>query len=70
MSWNRGSGALYATNRDENVVEDLGTFANEAGVTAALPEWGTHHQDPNGLDWVRQQVEPPKIAPKFPGRSL
>ena len=70
VSWNRGSGALYATNRDENVVEDLGTFANEAGVTTALPEWGTHHQDPNGLDWVRQQVEPPTIAPEFPGRSL
>ena len=70
VSWNRVSGALYATNRDENVVEDLGTFATEAGVTTALPEWGTHHQDPNGLDWVRQQVEPPTIAPEFPGRSL
>ena len=70
VSWNRGSGALYATNRDETVVDDLGTFASEIDVAAALPEWGTHHRDPNGLDWVRQQVEPPAMAPDFPGPTL
>ena len=70
VSWNRGSGELYATNRDESMVEDLGIFATEAGVTTALPEWGTHHHDPNGLDWVRQQVEPPTIATEFPGPTL
>ncbi len=31
-------------------------------VAAALPEWGTHHRDPNGLDWVKQQFEPPAMA--------
>ncbi|WP_420451743.1 hypothetical protein [Ilumatobacter sp.] len=56
VSWNRGSRALYATNRDETIVEDLGTFATEHDVAAALPEWGRHHTDPDGLDWVRQQV--------------
>jgi len=70
VSWNRRSGALYATNRNETVVEDLGTFATEAGVTAALPEWGTHHHNPNGFEWVRQQVVPPTIAPEFPGPAL
>lgn len=70
VSWNRGSGGLYATNRDETVVENLGTFGTEIDVTAALPEWGTHHRDPNGLDWVRQQTEPPAMAPEFPGPSL
>jgi hypothetical protein len=70
VSWNRGSGALYATNRDETVVEDLATFTSEIDATAALPEWGTHHRDPDGLDWVRQQVEFPTLSHDLPGPSL
>ena len=68
VSWNRVSGALYATNRDESMVEDLGIFATEAGVTTALPEWGTHHHDPNGLDWVRQQADRRQSPPNSRGR--
>lgn len=70
VSWNRGSGALYATNRDETVVEDLGTFASEIDVPAALPGWGTHHRDPNGLDWVRTQVETVELTQHLPGPTL
>lgn len=70
VSWNRGSGALYATNRDETIVEDLGTFPTEHDVTAALPEWGTHHHNPAGLDWVRQQVAPSAAAAEIPGPTL
>ncbi|MEM1334382.1 MAG: hypothetical protein AAGG08_13100 [Actinomycetota bacterium] len=62
ISWNSGSGTLYATNPEESVVEDLGSFLSADDAAARLVGWGQLHRDPAGFDQVRAQLSRSSIA--------
>lgn len=70
VSWNSGSGVLYATRPDESVIENLGTFADEQAVLSILPDWGSRHGEAGSLDWVHQQVNGAPTGREMPGLDL
>lgn len=70
ISWNTGSGALYATNTAEAVVEDLVTLPTQSDVEQALGNWTSRHDHPDGLDWIRTALETTDPIIEIPGPSL
>jgi hypothetical protein len=56
VSYNTGTGELYAHTRSGDDVEVLGQFADPQDVADALPEWGRRSQQPGSLDWARRET--------------
>jgi hypothetical protein len=56
VSWNTGSGELYAARLDASEVQVLGLYDSVEAVAAALPGWGQRGLRPGGLDWVRERT--------------
>lgn len=52
LTWNGGTGELYAHSRDD--IEVLRTFDTALDVKRALPDWARHAVQPGGLDWARR----------------
>ena len=61
VTWNSGTGELYAHNRDD--IEVLGTFDTAHDVKEALPDWAHHAVQPGGLDWARRLTIGPDVTP-------
>ena len=56
VTYNTGTGELYARTRDGSDVEVLGQFADPQDVADALPDWGRRSMQPGSLDWVRREA--------------
>ena len=56
VSYNTGTGELYAHTRSGDDVEVLGKFADPQDVADALPDWGRRSQEPGSLDWARRET--------------
>jgi hypothetical protein len=56
VSWNPATGDLYAVNRTETDIAQLGHYPTEHDVQAALTGWGHLAQQPGALDALRQQL--------------
>lgn len=70
ISWNTGSGALYATNTAQTEVSDLGTFGTESDVTGALGHWMSQHGRANGLGSIRARLDSLKPTVELDGPSI
>ena len=56
VTYNTGTGELYARTRNGDDVEVLGQFADPQDVAEALPDWGRRSTQPGSLDWVRREA--------------
>ena len=56
VSWNPGSGELYAARRDGTAVEILARYATEHAATEAVTGWATAAPQPDGLDTLRAHL--------------
>ena len=65
VSYDPGTHQLTATNNATHSTELLGRYDNIESVDRALEGWPQRHDDPNGLDWVQEQVG--LEAPDFDG---
>lgn len=71
LTYNTGTGELYARTRSGDDVEVLGHFADPQDVEDCLPDWGRRCQQPGGLDWVRTQTLAPHTkTPRPDGQAL
>ncbi|MEL6892766.1 MAG: hypothetical protein AAFP84_14310 [Actinomycetota bacterium] len=50
VSWNSGSGDLYAVDDLDQEVVDLGHFATQSDADAAIKDWAYLHRGPRGFD--------------------
>lgn len=56
VTYNTGTGELYARTRNGDDVELLGQFADPQDVADALPDWGRRSTQAGSLDWARRQA--------------
>ena len=56
VSWNGGSGELFAARLDRSEVEVFGTYPDVDSVSAALGDWAPHALEVGGLDRLRYQM--------------
>ncbi len=63
VSWNSGSGDLYAVDDLDERVVDLGRFATQSDADAAIEDWAYLHRGPHGFDELCARI------PRTPGRS-
>ena len=56
VSWNGGSGELFAARLDRSEVEVFGTYPDVDSVSAALGDWALRALEVGGLDWLRYQM--------------
>ncbi len=52
LSWNGGSGELFAARLDRSEVQVLGTYPDVESVSSALSEWGRRALEVGGLEWL------------------
>lgn len=56
VTYNTGTGELYARTRIGDDIEVLGQFADPQDVTEAVPEWGRRSMQAGSLDWIRREL--------------
>ena len=56
LSWNVGTGELYAARCDGLDMDALAIADTFGEIEAALRGWGDHATRPGGLDWVFDQT--------------
>ena len=56
VTYNTGTGELYARTRTGDDVEVLGQFADPQDVADAVPEWGRRSMQSGSLDWIRREA--------------
>ena len=56
VSWNGGSGELFAARLDRSEVQVLGTYPDVEAVSSALGDWGPRALEVGGLDWLRHET--------------
>jgi len=56
LTYNTGTGELYARTRSGDQIEVLGRFDSPEAVTAAIPDWGARSMQPGSLDWLRRHT--------------
>lgn len=56
VTYNTGTGELYARTRSGNDVEVLGQFADPQDVADAVPDWGRRSMQSGSLDWIRREA--------------
>jgi len=56
VTYNTGTGELYARTRNGDDVEVLGQFSDPQDVAEALPDWGRRSTQPGSLEWVRREA--------------
>lgn len=65
VSYNPGTGSLYAINTSTQHIEALGTFVSPGDIDAALDGWAERHETPDGFDWVHTQLGLEPIEPRI-----
>lgn len=56
VTYNTGTGELYARTRRGDDVELLGQFADPQHVADAVPEWGRRSRQAGSLDWIKREL--------------
>lgn len=56
VTYNTGTGELYARSHNGDDIEVLGHFADPEDVAAALPDWGRRSMQAGSLDWARREA--------------
>jgi hypothetical protein len=56
VSWNGGSGELFAARLDGSEVQVFGTYPDVDSVSVALGDWAPRALEVGGLDRLRYQV--------------
>jgi hypothetical protein len=56
VSWNTGTGELYAARRDNADLHVLGIAKTLVEVDQALHGWGAQAERPGGLEWVFERT--------------
>ena len=56
VTYNTGTGELYARTRNGDDVEVLGQFADPQDVADAVPDWGRRSMQSGSLDWIRREA--------------
>ncbi len=56
VSWNSGSGDLYAVDDLDREVVDLGHFVTQSDADAAIEDWAYLHRGPHGFDELRTRI--------------
>lgn len=56
VSWNGGSGELFAARLDGSEVQVFGTYPEVDSATVALGDWAPRALEVGGLDWLRYQM--------------
>jgi hypothetical protein len=56
VTYNTGTGELYAHTRTGTDIEVLGQYPDPQDVADALPDWGRRGRQAGSLDWVRRQT--------------
>lgn len=62
VSWNSGSGELFAVSRRDETVEVLGEFKTVDDVEQALSGWEYRTEITGGLEWARGRARLPTMA--------
>lgn len=68
VSWNNGSGDLYAVDDSDETVIDLGRYATRADAERALRDWSQLHDQADGLNSLCQRLG--RGAPSLDGPSI
>lgn len=66
VTYNTGTGELYARTRNGDDVEILGQFADPQDIAEALPDWGRRSPQAGSLDWARREA----LAVHQPSRDV
>ena len=56
VTYNTGTGELYARTRIGDDVEVLARFADPQDVADAVPEWGRRSMQAGSLDWITREL--------------
>ena len=56
VSWNGGSGELFAARLDRSEVQVFGTYPDVDSASAALGDWAPRALEVGGLDWLRYEM--------------
>ncbi len=56
VSWNGGSGELFAARLDRSEVEVFGTYPDVDSASAALGDWASRALEVGGLDRLRYEM--------------
>lgn len=56
VTYNTGTGELYARTRTGDDVEVLGQFPDPQDVADAVPDWGSRSMQSGSLDWIRREA--------------
>lgn len=56
VTYNTGTGELYARTRCGDDVELLGQFADPQQVADAVPDWGRRSSLAGSLDWIKREL--------------
>ena len=56
VTYNTGTGELYARSHNGDDIEVLGQFADPEDVAEALPDWGRRSMQAGSLDWARREA--------------
>lgn len=54
VSWNSGTGELFAARRDRTEVQVLGLYPTAEAAAASIAGWAQRALEPSGLDWLRE----------------
>ena len=66
VTYNTGTGELYARSRSGDDVEVLGQFADPQDVADAVPDWGRRSMQSGSLDWIRREATAVRTAAPEP----
>ena len=56
VSWNGGSGELFAARLDRSEVQVFGTYSDVDSASAVLGDWAPRALEVGGLDWLRYEM--------------
>lgn len=56
VTYNTGTGELYARTRSGDDIEVLAQFADPQDVADAVPDWGRRSMQSGSLDWIRREA--------------